>query len=93
MPYVDFADIKTRLTIEKVAELLGLQLKQSNNASRPVPRVRFRWRSGDRHHSGQRGVLLLRRAGGRRPHRACRSHPQGRREGCSSLARWRNGSF
>jgi len=29
MPYVDFADIKTRLTIEKVAELLGLQLKQS----------------------------------------------------------------
>jgi hypothetical protein len=38
MPYVDFADIKTRLTIEKVAELLGLQLKQSNNALRgPCP--------------------------------------------------------
>src|SRR6266567_4703088 len=38
MPYVDFADLKTRFTIEKVGELLGLQLKHSGQAFRgPCP--------------------------------------------------------
>ena len=38
MAYVDFSELKTRFTIEKVAELLGLQLKQSGQALRgPCP--------------------------------------------------------
>ena len=38
MPYTDFASLKARLSIEKVAELLGLTLKQSGQALRgPCP--------------------------------------------------------
>src|SRR5258708_4961868 len=38
MPYVDFSELKQRFTIEKVAELLDLQIKQSGQALRgPCP--------------------------------------------------------
>lgn len=38
MPYVDFAALKQRLTIEKTAELLGLELRQSGSTFRgPCP--------------------------------------------------------
>jgi len=38
MAYVDFAELKTRFTIEKTAELLGLTLKQSGQTFRgPCP--------------------------------------------------------
>ncbi len=38
MPYVDFNELKQRFKTEKVAELLGLQLKQSGQALRgPCP--------------------------------------------------------